>query len=283
MKNLKKKPLNTLIKQGLTKYDQKPPTASQIIEGVEGIKPQPPQNAVEFTREEFDNLKLLSKNNQVLVRIDVHNIDERTPHGIYTNPDQDWRKAAHADRIGFVVKVPDSLYYADNRFDDSGKLIFTDELSMPWKTEMQLKLGDQIWFDYLTSLNCTIFYCEGIQYKLIKYDDIYLAKRGDDIIMLNGYCLFTPIYKEYKIEVLEKEIDPMRGIVARVGQPNKEYRSGNKWFKMNDDAQIVPGMEVFFEKPFQVYLEGDHLLFDGNKYRLEQRKWVTAIEQKPLE
>ena len=221
MKDVKNKPLNTLIKQGYVKGDQLPPTAPQIIDSVEGLKPEAPQNATILTREEFYRMRILSKNNQVLIRIDVHNIDERTPSGIYTNPDHDWAKAAHADRIGYVVKVPDTLYYADNRFNNEGRLIFTDELSMPWKTEMQLKLGDQVWFDYLASLNCNIFYCDGVQYKLIKYDDIYLAKRGRNTIMLNGYCLFTQIYKEYKIEVLEKEVDVTRGIVARVGQKNK--------------------------------------------------------------
>ena len=65
--------------------------------------------------------------------------------------------------------------------------------SMPWKTTMQLKQDDIVWVNNNALLHAEqkglTISIDGTMYYIIKYDDIYLKKSADDVVMLNGYVL----------------------------------------------------------------------------------------------
>ena len=65
--------------------------------------------------------------------------------------------------------------------------------SMPHKTTCQVKQGDIVWVNnnalmYAMQNGLTII-CEDQLYYIIKYEDLYLKKAGDDVKMLNGWVL----------------------------------------------------------------------------------------------
>ena len=204
--------------------------------------------------------KLISSRNQVLVKTLDKNEDSRTPSGIYKVGDTDFNPAKHANRISEVIMVPDTLYYGLTWH----KVYPKASESMPWRTDMELQVGDIIWHDYMNSLNCAVIDVDDErdeQYKLLNYYDIYVAKRkivldvwaegeyhdsrgscvimngvryggimeGEDIIAvipLNGYVLCEEVLEERKssMDVLEKHVDQRFGRVAFMGKKNYGYR-----------------------------------------------------------
>jgi len=80
---------------------------------------------------------------------------------------------------GEVVAVCDNIYFDREDVNDS----------MLWHTEIEVKVGDKVWFDYLESLNCTEILVDDDCYRVLPYQYLWVAKRGDKIIPLNGYCL----------------------------------------------------------------------------------------------
>jgi len=199
--------------------------------------------------------KLISSRNQVLVKTLDKNEDSRTPSGIYKVGDTDFNPAKHANRISEVIMVPDTLYYGLTWH----KVYPKASESMPWRTDMELQVGDIIWHDYMNSLNCAVIDVDDErdeQYKLLNYYDIYVAKRevdirnvsrkltgaginylwgchyieennrGYQIIPLNGYVLCEEVLEERKssMDVLEKHVDQRFGRVAFMGKKNYGYR-----------------------------------------------------------
>jgi len=65
-----------------------------------------------------------------------------------------------------VYKVPKALYFNPD-----------DPLSMDWETEMELQVGDMVWFSIMESKNSPEILCEKTLYKSIPYADMYVAKR----------------------------------------------------------------------------------------------------------
>jgi hypothetical protein len=101
--------------------------------------------------------------------------EDTTPSGIIKVGDTDFQPAMHANRISEVVMVPEELYYGlvwHKRRNDATE-------SMPWRTDMDLQVGDIVWHDYMNSLNCPVIDVEDSdeQYKLLNYYDLYVAKR----------------------------------------------------------------------------------------------------------
>ena len=288
---------NIVIHDGLekTRFPRVPRAHDQYEYRYEGYESKQVVN--EISKEDFENLRLISKNNQVLILFTHHNKDERTESGIFVTGDYTWDHAGHADRVGTVVRVPESLYYKDNTFDGDGGLKDNDPRSMDHQCDMELKEGDEVWVEYLDSLNCPVWIVDGLEYKLIKYDNIYLAKRKEidpvsgevveQVIMLNGFCLFEPVKIDPSevIDVVdenfEKKYDPMRGVVAYSGKPNREYRKLNPHNRRTDDMDIKIGDRVIFGSRGRnlVFLESPrHLHFDGKMYRVAKRWVLDAIE-----
>ena len=180
----------------------------------------------ELTREELKNGWIPS--NYVMVESELTAEGKTTKGGIVVGHDEDVtfysseENADHAHEADIaqicsrVYEVPDKLYY--NKEDQVG--------SMPWDCDMELQVGDMVWYSVLESRNAVTVVCEGRGYKLIPIQDCYVAKKEDEVICLNGYVLLEPVYhkNDSPLAVSQKgEVDKTRGIVRYVGNPNREY------------------------------------------------------------
>ena len=178
--------------------------------------------------------RLLSCRNQILIKRKYKNEDQQTESGVFVITDSTFRPALHADRIAEVVLVPPGLYYHKHSYSNYQ---YGGE-SMPWDCDLELEVGDTVvhtFMDRTDIVNIEVEDEPGELYRMMPYDDIYVARRGDRVIPLNGYCLCEEVKKESMSKVLdiiqfdkndsmEEPIDRTVGKVAYVGKPNRAYR-----------------------------------------------------------
>ena len=193
----------------------------------------------------------------------------KTHSGIYAPLRSVDRETAadYAPRVGTVVKLPNMLYYDKKNF----------ATSMRWKTDIELEIGDQVWMNHLT-VNDFQFKWEGKHYKLVLYEDIVCAKRGDGVVMVNGYILCEPISVKKKALVFEKEAVSFQSAkIKYIGKPNAGYQDP----KRKDPEGLNVGDVVLFDKKSSRkvrYLESNLFLrFDGKPYLVIQGYMVAAI------
>jgi len=193
-----------------------------------------------------------------------------------------------------VYKVPQELYY--NREDQTN--------SMPWLCDMEVEVGDMLWYNVMESRNAVAVECEGKAYKIIPYRDCYVVKReitpyDQDgipwrfalltrtdvkfVVPLNGYVLLEPLYKENKsfLAVDKKgEVDKTRGIVRFVGKPNKEYLNENYVDFLNlevgDEVLLAPNTALWYLER-KKYLSSFN---DENLYWVTQRRRISMVLSK---
>jgi len=253
---------------------------------------------IELTRKELDEGILSNKCNHVIVEIPYSTEGAKTKGGIIVGFNKDILYAegddAHNADLqevwGIVYKCPEKLYYDEK-----------DSESMPWETEMELWWGDRVWFGLIESANAQEILCEGKTYKILPYQDLYVAKRsfpgaeihhpnyfgGTDpyyeVIPLNGYvlCQTTNLKKMSDLDVIsEDKIDKSRAIVRFVGTPNKRYKTKG----YSDIEDLQPGDEVMLEartpllflerKKYMASFAGDNLYII-----LPRRKIIAVINR----
>ena len=244
-------------------------------------------------QEEFARAKIPS--NHVAVELLRVEKDAKTHGGIYMGylEDTTWEDeneshpADIASIVGRVVKLPPELYYNE---DDPNN-------SMPWKTEMELEIGNMIFFNFIESLNATEIEVEGKIIRIIPYQDCYVTKRQpkpifrldmpmeyefkDQIICLNGYVLLEQVSmtKLSELDVLsEQKIYEDRGIIRYFGTPNSAYL-GDKY---SDNIRIEAGQLAYFKpgyKPFLLERRGYFAHFEGEKlfWCTQRRRLVFAV------
>jgi len=251
---------------------------------------------IELTKEELERAEIPL--NHVLVKM-VHTSEGIKSKGgvivgfnvdtTYAEEDNSW-VADLAECYGVVHKVPDALFFDPD-----------DPQSMDWDTEMELLVGDMVWFSIMESKNSPEIICERTLYKSIPYEDCYVAKRDSktsteiniakddhltawiyfsDIIPLNGYVLCEILYeaKLSDLDVLsEDKVDKTKGRVKFIGEPPKAYL--REEYTHIKDIQV--GDEVLFDhKGAYFLLERTKALaeFDGdNLYWVVPRRRIVLI------
>jgi hypothetical protein len=224
-----------------------------------------PTDQIKLTKKQFDEGGLVFPSNHVVVEVSYSNKNAKTKTGIVVGFDKDKIFAegteAHAADLmeiyGTVVKVPEKLY-----FDmDNSK-------SMEYNTEMELEVNDVVWFSILESANALEILVEDKLYKILPYQDIYVAKRGNEIIVLNGLCLCQTVTHKKISEldfVSENKIDITRCVVKFIGKPNKGYKNSNNVDHQNlqvDDVVLLqPRTPIQFleRKKYMARFNGDEL------------------------
>lgn len=199
------------------------------------------------------NWQIPSNSNNVIVEITERSEDKITEGGIHVgfNPDvvyaegDDSHEADVAESWGIVVGLPNKLYF--NRKDTA---------SMPWETEIEVRIGDTVWFSYFASVNCDVLVCGERRFFVISYRDLYAAKRDGEIIPLNGRCLCELIKVDYDSKLAEGVVEHYEKNKVRVkylGAPNKNYFSGiNRRTYHNDLIDVKEGDVVLLRKGYQV-------------------------------
>lgn len=206
--------------------------------------------------------------NYVIIEFDPLQ-NEKTPGGIYAPKKTIDHDVAveHVPRIGKVVKLPKALFYDKKNH----------ATSMRWKTSVELEVGDQVWINHSTAHDFRFKWKEK-HYKIILYEDVVLAKRGEEVIMVNGYILCKPhVVKERALVFERTSIDISQAEIVYIGKPNIEYQDPRR----KDPSSLKGGDIIVFDKK-QLrkirYLESDLFLrFDGNPYIVVQGYMVAGV------
>ncbi len=176
--------------------------------------------------------------------------------------DTTYKPEDHVEIINEVMAVPERLKFNE------------------WETEMQLKVGDTVLVNYLAIMKAEKVYVGSNIYLNVPYEKIILAKRGDEIIMLNGYVLLEPIYieqlKSDTIIFLPSKQDEHkdRGIVRFFGIPNKRYTEEHH----TDDGTINIGDKVLLDHGYFSKLERGYRPTIGDYWVVQRRNIVAAFD-----
>ncbi len=244
---------------------------------IESIKPQ---NNYVF-------VKLLSKNDEIKVG------DKK----LYI--DTSWNEEHHRPIVGEVIAVPKRLVFVPG-----------SHFTMPWRTEMQLKVGDIVTMRRPAVSACfaksgSKFEHEGYTYIFIKYSDIILAKRelsqtpqpyqsvtsqGVEmaVIMLNGFMLIEPEEEELKtflaLPAQARKTSKLYGTIRFMGLPNLAYQPSFQTNGFEDtpppdyEFNVGVGDRVAFYRVADIRLEDPlHASFEeGKQYFRAQRHKLLA-------
>ncbi len=192
--------------------------------------------------------------------------------------DTSYEPEKNACCTGTVVKMPQGEPYFNP--SDPTK-------SMEWVTDFECKEGDRVIFGYFAFTEAfrdadpRWIKCNGEIYILVFYGLMYLAQRGEEVIMLNGYTLVEPVQDEVDTNLflpkhLKRSTNKQRGIVRYLGSLNREY--SNHRYTPDDDSLKV-GDLVTMDRYCNIPLEYDlWRTFDKDKtfYRV-QRTFISGI------
>ena len=112
-----------------------------------------------------NSVNLQATNNYVLIKPDL-DMGASNIGGL--SIDTSFDPTGHAARTGVVVSVPDELHFHPDKTD-----------GMPWLTTMELMVGDEVTYHYLSAITAEDRYTErmveidGEKHYFIKYDRIY--------------------------------------------------------------------------------------------------------------
>ena len=175
--------------------------------------------------------------------------------------DTTYKPEDHVEIINEVIAVPERLKFNE------------------WETEMQLKVGDKVWVNYLSIIKGERVQVGGEVYVLVPYEKIILTKRGDDLVMLNGYVLIEPVLEETQqsgIIILLKQAKQasQRGYVRHMGIPNKRYTDESH----TDEIDIKLGDMVGLKHGYNSKLESSYHQTIGDYWVVQRRNIVAAFD-----
>lgn len=234
-----------------------------------------------FTKKEFEKLVMLA--NDVIIKPNGGEDEIVLSNGKKIYIDVSFEKEKHAPCVGKVMKVPKRLIY-DKKSKDA---------SVEFKVDMELKVGDNAFFHFLTPQKCikegrwVEVEDDGI-YFVIKYDEIYCAQRGKnkDVVMVNGWLLIYPIEEPAFVskliivpDHLQKIERADQGIIAFVGSPVQEYFYQQDIKESQNDVKA--GDRIYFEPDSDIPLQYEmHRNFEGKKnfFRMQRKDIFGIIE-----
>lgn len=239
---------------------------------------------MEITQGEY--LSMFPRNNYVLLK-PVHDMGKTVlKSGVELFVDNLWKPENHANVICEVCVRPIEVFFNRKRM----------KYSMDWLTDLDLLVGEKVWISYLAALQAEKKFhiiIDGEKYYFIRYEDIYLTIRDNDIRMLNGYILIEPIKEKQESNFIitvdnatnailtdgdgtqvRKSVDDKLGIVKHIGRPNREYINKKQW----DDDYISIGDKVLMKYKNNVRLEADsHMVLFDHKMIVTQRRHISMI------
>lgn len=139
----------------------------------------------------------------------------------------DYEVAYWTPRTGVIVQTPETLLYGN------------EPDYMLHKTDIELKAGQRIWFEYfdcLMALGNMInpgapdfrrWYKDGDDvFVLIRYDSIVIAEGDGGYYTVNGYVVMKPVIKKYTGKLIIEDQEDLECEVVCCGTPVKEYLDG---------------------------------------------------------
>jgi len=218
-------------------------------------------------------------NNHVLILINQVHDEIKLGNGKTLFLDNSFEPGAHAQNSGIIVRVPD-------KFISSEKRNLSSDVS-DWDTEIEVKPGDKVWFDYLTGIECNKIECEDRLYYSIPYHCLYVVKRIMGNINTVDWMAEAKIIKDPKSEWADPEKTKVvltRGEVC----PVDEKGNYHKIIPLNGYLLCTPIIDKEKFIDFEIKKENTTyaiVAYAGNcnkKYRpLETRKGIVYYYDDP--
>lgn len=218
--------------------------------------------------------------NTVMVRFDRDNDELLLSTGDKLKLVTAWEPMMHAVTSGVVTHVPERLIFDRDR----------PESSMLYDTDMELKPGDRVIFDFKVEEHVRKLDPIDGAYPL-RYDDIFVAIRGEQIIPINGIILIEACDTTAEEDVQQvlstglhlpdtviKEKSERYGIIRHIGSPLRGYLHGPEELTEADD-EVHVGDKIVFHPVYAIELQYSlHQIIERGKtmYRM-RRKDVFAV------
>lgn len=268
--------------------------------------------------EQIDISKIRCLNNNVLLKINIHNDRITLAGGLSLYLDTSY-SARHTSTSCKVVAVPDHLVFGHD---------LDVNVSCPYDTDIEVIPGDIVIVNFLAVWNAfndyvpNCFTVDGEIYFFVKYQDLYVAKREwteteikiyksvnqfrsifpqveddllrkeniireDDkyfsIIPLNGVILTEPLDKEIKTnliipEYLKTKKKMTMSKAVYVGNPNKQYYR----HEYPQDCEVRNGDYVITKTDCNLQLQPDeHANLDGKHifWAIDRRNIISSVPE----
>lgn len=185
----------------------------------------------------------------------------------------------NCDRMFEVIKLPQRL-----RFKGKQQAAIRP---MTWETDMDIQVGDTIWVTPFESVNAIHVKIDKTEYALIHYEEIRAAKRGDEVITVNGWLLCEEVKDEHGFgEFKIKSVNDKKLKVLHTAKPNKsyirEYEKGTySYMDWDIHMEINSGDTVIkIDTRMGTKLEGEMFRkFDGDKRIIAiQSRHIGGVE-----
>lgn len=180
----------------------------------------------------------------------------------------------HTCTEGVVTKICNELIFEIGNPD-----------SVEYDVDMELQVNDTVIFSYLSQINKfdrnEYIEDENYFYFFLNYDEIFVAKRNEDIICINGWNLIEPKEKIIKtsLEIGEAQINKSEnwGVVRHKAPAIRAYKNLNDSLDNhdienmgNDDIEV--GDEVYFGESFAIPLQYPlYKTLDKDYYRIQRK------------
>ncbi len=218
--------------------------------------------------DDINDYELNNHCNLVLIEIiDNHDFIGKEKQFTYSNLAKQINEYESAPSWGNVVKIPERLYFNPSSVD-----------SLEWETKQELCVGDKAWFQRSMYLNAPrILTPKGNgkfkEYVLIRYSDIYLAKRDDKVLMLNGFLLVKPNIEEEKClfyKIVGTSLIKCK--IVLVSDP-VNYKQGDE-----ENLKVSVGDDIILDDPYRVILEESLFSeFSSEIYYIIQRREIAYV------
>lgn len=217
--------------------------------------------------------------NTVMVKFDRDNDQLRLENGDCLFLATGWEPLKHAVTSGIVTHVPLKL-----KFDRA------DRNTTLFDVDMELQVGDRVIFDFKAESEVRKVATPVDGSYPLRYDDIFVAIRGSQIIPVNGIVLVEAceVTEEEDVkqamkhlampDTVVKEKSEVLGYVQHIGTPCRGFANAPSDFNELDDHLSV-GDKVTFHPSYAIELQYSlHQIIGRGKtmYRM-RRKDVFAV------
>lgn len=196
-------------------------------------------------------------------------------------------KEGATTKAGIIVGFQPETKYVDEEGSHIADMTITEGevIALPihhytesYTIDNEVQVGDQVWFSYFSSLHGTDVWVGKELYRLIRYDGLVAARRGEEIIILNGYVLLEEVMEEKEDNGIWSPAHKLtdRGIIRYLGS-KRAYDIP----ALTDDIDLNVGDTVLLRKGAHVIpMERQKYLAtfnDGKMYRRVKRSDIVAV------
>lgn len=145
------------------------------------------------------DIKCLNGNILIKLRSDYDKLVFKSGVELYI--DTSFEPEQHAAIVGEVINIPNKIQ--TNKMGDNGSL---------WETEVELEIGDEVVVSYQSVVNAlkktsNFITWEGELYVIVRYWNIFVGRRGDEIIPVNGFTIMEPV--DLEMEILKERLSKL--------------------------------------------------------------------------